>query len=153
VDKDILLLKMESLGGEPLGAFTWWPVHPISFNDWDNPLVTSDNKGYASLLFDYKMNPGKRPGSPESKFVAGFGSSNLGDVSPNHSEGKINMTDPISKVNFVGTKQFDAAYELFMDSTLPRVTGSIKFAHQFVDTETVQVKSTMVLSHKGFKGK
>jgi len=139
VDKDLLLLKLESTSGEPLGAFTWWPVHPISFNGWDNPLVSSDNKGYASQLFDLEMNPGKRPGDPNSKFVAGFASSNLGDVSPRHQRGKINMTSPISDVRDVGTKQFNAAKELFQDLTLPRVTGPLRFAHQFVDTDVVKV--------------
>jgi hypothetical protein len=46
--------------------------------------VSSDNKGYAAILFDYEMNPGARPG--KGKFVAGFGSSNLGDVSPRHTD-------------------------------------------------------------------
>lgn len=49
--------------------------------------VTSDSKGYAALLFDYEMNPGSLPG--KGKFVSGFGSSNLGDVSTRYDEEEI----------------------------------------------------------------
>lgn len=39
VDKDMTLLKMVAVEGDkPIGAFTWWPVHPISFNGGINPL-------------------------------------------------------------------------------------------------------------------
>ncbi|OXA40725.1 Neutral ceramidase [Folsomia candida] len=79
VDVVMDLFKFETLDSTPLGAFNWFAVHPGDFNEGgDNPLVSSDHKGYASLLFDYKMNPGKRPG--QGDFVSGFGSANLGGV-------------------------------------------------------------------------
>eukprot|EP00635_Sarcinochrysidales_sp_CCMP3193_P007017 CAMPEP_0118918124 /NCGR_PEP_ID=MMETSP1166-20130328/17716_1 /TAXON_ID=1104430 /ORGANISM="Chrysoreinhardia sp, Strain CCMP3193" /LENGTH=769 /DNA_ID=CAMNT_0006858369 /DNA_START=17 /DNA_END=2326 /DNA_ORIENTATION=- len=54
------------------GVVTWFAVHPTSMNN-TNTLVSSDNKGYASLLTE-RRNAG---------VVAAFASSNLGDVSPN----------------------------------------------------------------------
>ncbi|KAJ8603639.1 hypothetical protein CTAYLR_007568 [Chrysophaeum taylorii] len=54
------------------GIATWFAVHGTSMNN-TNTFVSSDNKGYASVLMERKW-----PGS-----VAAFGSANLGDVSPN----------------------------------------------------------------------
>ena len=64
----------------PLGLINWFAVHPTSMNK-TNHLVSGDNKGYAAQLFEKEMNPGDRIGA--GKFVAAFGSANLGDVSPN----------------------------------------------------------------------
>lgn len=39
----------------------WYAVHPTSMNN-TNKLVSGDNKGYASQLFEKAMNPGALPG-------------------------------------------------------------------------------------------
>lgn len=45
-----------------LGAISWFAVHPTSMNN-TNPLVSSDNMGYASILLEQAMNPkGTLPG-------------------------------------------------------------------------------------------
>lgn len=80
VDKTMTLLRIDAEDGNPLGLINWFAVHPVSMNN-TNTLISGDNKGYASMLFEYKMNPSSRPG--KGKFVASFSSSNLGDVSPN----------------------------------------------------------------------
>ena len=46
-----------------------------------NHLISGDNKGAASLMFEKSMNKGQLPG--KGPFVAAFASTNLGDVSPN----------------------------------------------------------------------
>jgi len=61
-------------------VITWYAVHATSMNN-TNKLISSDNVGYASILFEQKMNPGALLG--KGPFVAAFASSNLGDVSPN----------------------------------------------------------------------
>lgn len=81
-DKDMFLLKIvDAANGKPMGVIAWYAVHLTSMNN-TNPYISSDNKGYAQFLFEEEMNgadvmPGK------GSFVAAFGASNLGDVSPN----------------------------------------------------------------------
>lgn len=69
-DKDMYLLKFVSMTGQPLGVITWFAVHPTSMNN-TNTLISGDNKGLASLMFESKLNgpdylPGKGP------FIAAF---------------------------------------------------------------------------------
>ncbi|PBC34777.1 Neutral ceramidase [Apis cerana cerana] len=65
---------------KPLGVINWFAIHPTSMNN-TNHLVSSDNIGYASILFERIMNNDSLIG--KGPFVAAFASSNLGDVSPN----------------------------------------------------------------------
>ncbi|XP_041346729.1 neutral ceramidase B-like isoform X2 [Gigantopelta aegis] len=61
-------------------SFCWFAVHCTSMNN-TNRLISGDNKGYASQLFEKLMNPDSLPG--QGTFVAAFAQSNEGDVSPN----------------------------------------------------------------------
>ncbi|KAI9333422.1 Neutral/alkaline nonlysosomal ceramidase [Obelidium mucronatum] len=56
----------------------WFPVHGTSLHS-ENPLVSGDNKGFASYLWELEENR-KNPGL---NFVAAFAQSNSGDVTPN----------------------------------------------------------------------
>lgn len=40
---------------KPLGVINWFAIHPTSMNN-TNRLVSSDNIGYASILFESIMN-------------------------------------------------------------------------------------------------
>lgn len=40
---------------------SWFAVHPVSMNK-TNELISSDNKGYASLLFEAEFNQAAFPG-------------------------------------------------------------------------------------------
>jgi len=79
-DRTMTVLKIKDSEGKPLGMINWFAVHPTSMNN-TNTLISSDNKGVASILFENDMNPDSFPG--EGPFVAAFANSNLGDVSPN----------------------------------------------------------------------
>ncbi|KAL6087034.1 hypothetical protein STEG23_020917 [Scotinomys teguina] len=79
-DTEMVVLKMVGLNGEDLGLISWFAIHPVSMNN-SNHFVNSDNMGYAAYLFEQEKNRGYLPG--QGPFVAGFASSNLGDVSPN----------------------------------------------------------------------
>uniref|UniRef100_A0A4W3KHD5 Neutral ceramidase n=1 Tax=Callorhinchus milii TaxID=7868 RepID=A0A4W3KHD5_CALMI len=79
-DKKLVLLKMVDMDGHGLGALSWFAVHPVSMNN-TNLLVSSDNMGHASYLFEQEKNMGSLPG--QGPFVAAFASTNLGDVSSN----------------------------------------------------------------------
>lgn len=81
-DVDKTLTQMQFIGADdkPLGVINWFAVHPTSMNN-TNHLVSSDNVGYASILFEKMINDNATAG--KGQFVAAFASTNLGDVSPN----------------------------------------------------------------------
>uniref|UniRef100_A0A8D3D007 Neutral ceramidase n=1 Tax=Scophthalmus maximus TaxID=52904 RepID=A0A8D3D007_SCOMX len=79
-DKQVLVLKFTDEDGDGMGMLSWFAVHAVSMN-YTNRMVSSDNMGHASYLLEQDKNPGTLPG--QGAFVAGFSSSNLGDVSPN----------------------------------------------------------------------
>ncbi len=58
----------EADSGEPMGMINWFAVHPTSMNN-TNRLISGDNKGYASQLFEKHIN-GKdiRPGKVSLKY-------------------------------------------------------------------------------------
>ena len=82
VDKNMTVLALkDGVSGEDLGLISFFAVHCTSFHN-TNRLVSSDNKGRASLLLEEAHNPkGTLPG--KGPYVAAFGQANEGDVSPN----------------------------------------------------------------------
>ncbi|CAL8100425.1 unnamed protein product [Orchesella dallaii] len=128
-DQEMILLKFESTEGNPLGAFNWWPVLPISFNIGFNPYISSDTRGYAAQVLDTEV---KKQGETASKFVSGFGSSNQGDVIPLYHSGSGGLETRLAEVQEKAMKQFQKAKELF-DAATVTVTGPIKYVHQYVN--------------------
>lgn len=162
VDTDMVQVRIDSAQGTPLGIINWFAVHPTSMNN-TNRLISGDNKGYASMLFEYEMNPMARPG--KGKFVAAFANSNSGDVSPNTKGAKcletgesceltgvckgrsqkcvafgpgINMEE---STEIIGKKQFDEAFRLFQDEekTLQQLSGFIKSSHMYINMSNYPV--------------
>ncbi|XP_035315122.1 neutral ceramidase isoform X1 [Cricetulus griseus] len=164
-DKEMLLLKMVDLNGEDLGLIrrgpNWFAIHPVSMNN-SNHLVNSDNMGYAAYLFEQEKNRGYLPG--QGPFVAGFASSNLGDVSPNilgphcantgESCDNEKSTCPVGgpsmcmasgpgqdifdSTQIIGRMIYQTAKELH-DSASQEVTGPVLAAHQWVNMTDVSV--------------
>jgi neutral ceramidase len=154
-DKNMYLMKFVSMTGQPLGLITWFAVHPTSMNN-TNTLISGDNKGIASLLFEAKLNgpdhlPGKGP------FVAAFSNANLGDVSPNLNGPKCMNTgepcdDPSStcggksqmciatgpgrdmfeSTEIIATRQYEKALQLY-ESATQVISGPVSFIHQHLD--------------------
>ena len=57
-DDTVMQLNMVAADDQrPIGVINWFPVQLTSMSR-DRRLVTSDNKGYASLLFESRLNPG-----------------------------------------------------------------------------------------------
>uniref|UniRef100_A0A183TK10 Neutral ceramidase n=1 Tax=Schistocephalus solidus TaxID=70667 RepID=A0A183TK10_SCHSO len=81
VDQEMTLLKFLADDGRELGMISWFSVHGTSMNN-TNRLVSSDNKGMASVLFEQWMNGPEREVG-RGPFVAAFAQANEGDVSPN----------------------------------------------------------------------
>lgn len=68
VDKEMVQLKFVSAEEKPLGVINWYAIHGTSMNS-SNCLVTSDNVGYASILFEKDMNDGMSPGKASKVWI------------------------------------------------------------------------------------
>merc|ERR1719283_468843 len=152
----------EAEGGKPRGLINWFAVHPTSMNN-TNHLISGDNKGKASQMFEKMMNPDHLAG--QSPFIAAFASSNLGDVSPNilgpkcidtglpcdteHStcDGRTQMCiasgpgkDMFESTKIIAERQFRKSYEMFLDiDNATELSGPVQFIHQWVDMSDVKV--------------
>ena len=159
-DHEMTVLRLESADGtKELGMINFYPVHAVSLNN-TNLLVAGDNKGYASYLFEKSKNPpGTLPG--QGKFVAAFGQSNEGDVSPNLKGPKCIDTGlpcdfATSTCNgrsqkciafgpgntmyesnqIIGQRQFEKAKDLYDSATVFLYgNNSVNFRHTYVDLQ------------------
>ncbi|KAK2884362.1 neutral ceramidase isoform X2 [Channa argus] len=169
-DKQVVVLKFTDLDGDGIGMLSWFAVHAVSMN-FTNQMVSSDNMGYASYLMEQDKNPGELPG--QGGFVAGFSSSNLGDVSPNtrgpHCVNTglpcnyLNSSCPIGGTRFclssgpgddmfestriIGHNIYEKAKELYT-TAVEEVIGSLHSAHQWVNMTdvTIQINNTHTVS-------
>jgi neutral ceramidase len=148
-DKNMLLLKMVDSKGTPIGSAAWFAVHGTSMNN-TNTLTSGDNKGYASYSLERALN-GADKEVGKGPFVGAFGSTNLGDVSPNTNGAKCIDTgepceglhsscngkcenciafgpgtngDIFESTQIIGNKQYEFALQL-MDQASEEVTGAI----------------------------
>nr|WBW70150.1 venom protein [Lampona murina] len=165
VDTKMVLLKFTDIDGNPIGMINWFAVHCTSMNN-TNLLISSDNKGYASLLFEKRMN-GRKP-LGKGPFVAAFAQANEGDVSPNTKGPRCIDTglpcdvdtstcdgenlkciafgpgkDMFESTKIIGERQHNKAVELF-DSADKPISGPVGFAHQYIDMtrQTVALNET-----------
>ncbi|XP_077958815.1 neutral ceramidase isoform X1 [Gasterosteus aculeatus] len=169
-DKQVLVLKFTDLDGDGIGMLSWFAVHAVSMN-YTNRMVSSDNMGYASYLMEQEKNRGQLPG--QGGFVAGFSSSNLGDVSPNTGGPRcmntglpcdyLNSSCPIGgtkmckafgpgddmfdSTRIIGHSVYRKAKELYAMAG-EEVVGSLQAAHQWVNMTdvTVQINDTHTVS-------
>lgn len=95
-DDEMVVLKLaqrDSGGGDAreVGMFSWFPVHPTNMNR-SNTLISADNKGLASVLFERWGAEQQGQTTPRSSnrstaagppFVAAFAQAHQGDISPN----------------------------------------------------------------------
>ncbi|KAM9831258.1 neutral ceramidase [Neosynchiropus ocellatus] len=161
-DKQVLVLKFTDSDGDGIGMLSWFAVHAVSMN-FTNRMVSSDNMGYASYLMEQDKNHGALPG--QGNFVAGFSSSNLGDVSPNTKgprcvntglkcdylnsscpDGGSRMClafgpgeDMFESTRIIGHNIYMKGKDLYR-SAVEEVTGPLHAAHQWVDMTNVTVK-------------
>lgn len=158
-DTKMVLLKFTDLQNNPIGTINWFAVHPTSMNN-SNLLISGDNKGYAELMFEARMNrnlPGKGP------FVAAFAQSNEGDVSPNLKGPRCIDTglpcdfqkstcngrtekciafgpgsDMFESTRIIGERQLQKSLDLF-DSASRKLAGPVAFAYQTVNMGKYEV--------------
>jgi len=162
VDKEMVLLKFVDASGKGVGMINWFPVHCTSMNN-TNTLISSDNKGYAEMLFEQAMDPGSKMG--QSSFIAAFAQAHEGDVSPNTAgprcmdTGELchaNMStcggkaskcvafgpgrDMFESTKIIGHNQFVKAMELYKNAREP-LSGPVSFVKQNINmtNQPVQV--------------
>lgn len=134
--------------GTPIGAVTWFSSHATSVSN-QNRLVSGDHKGLASYYFERKMGADYTADDPV--FVAAFGQSDAGDVSPNEVMLGVpntvvrpcdNSPDPecddLANAAVHGDKQYLRALELF-EGADELVRGPVDGRLAFFDMEDVTV--------------
>ncbi|XP_043250741.1 neutral ceramidase [Colletes gigas] len=154
VDKTLTQIQFIGADNKPLGAINWFPVHPTSMNN-TNHLVSSDNVGYASILFEKAMNGDSLVG--QGSFVATFASTNLGDVSPNTRGPKCEFSgkncsaqytcpgkkemcfasgpgkDMFESTSIIANKIFKESWRLWQDGNAKEVIGPLRVVHRYVN--------------------
>jgi neutral ceramidase len=127
-DLAMTLLRFDALDGRAVGTVNWFAVHATSMGN-DNKLISADNKGYASYLFERAK--GVDYLAPGPAFVAAFAQSNEGDVSPNifggtQGEGANDFESTAAS----GKRQYDAARALYDAASQPVGSGvDYRFAY------------------------
>ena len=138
-DREMLLLKFVKVDAgceeRPVGVLSWYAIHPTDYGQ-KNTLISGDNKGFASALFEAAM--GTDQASPET-FVAAFANSNCGDVSGSVELGHIpDGVHDREQVEKHGRQQFKAAQRLF-DTAAEEVTGPVDYRRTRVDFSQVRI--------------
>ncbi|KAG3111181.1 Neutral ceramidase A [Phytophthora idaei] len=140
-DKTMTLWRFDGLDGYPIGMINWFAVHPTSMGNWYT-LITGDNKGYAAYEFEREQGTRHLMDRPRA-FVAAFAQSNEGDVSPNICGPRHPCTQhkDFERMVTVANAQLDTARNLYAEAlTTTPIAGHIKFAHQYVDYCSIQLK-------------
>ncbi|MBN1207113.1 MAG: neutral/alkaline ceramidase [Myxococcaceae bacterium] len=134
-DKKMTLLRLQGSDGTEVGLINWFAVHATSMGN-DNLLISGDNKGYASYLFEKAK--GTNPVAAKT-FVAAFAQSNEGDVTPNIYGGTNGGgANDFESVELSGGKQYTLAKSLY-DGASQLLTGAVDYRHAYVKMDAVQV--------------
>jgi neutral ceramidase len=137
-DKTMTLLRLQGADGTEVGMINWFAVHTTSMSN-ANVLISGDNKGYASYLFE------KAKGTnyfAAKTFVAAFAQANEGDVSPNvfgPPDGRAGKE--LDATMRSGLAQYDKAKSLYETATHSLV-GGVDFRHTYVSMDAVSVSPT-----------
>ena len=134
IDREMVQLNV-FVANKPIGFINWYGVHPTNIT-FDNRLISSDNKGIASLLSESEANE-----QGLNDFVAIFAQANEGDVSPNMN---LNNTGPgknIFESSFmIGERQFRAS-QVILKSEGKQLSGGISYTQKFIDMSQYPVSS------------
>ncbi|CAK8678859.1 unnamed protein product [Clavelina lepadiformis] len=162
-DQEQIVLRFDTVEGEPLGMIAWYPVHPTNMN-FTNTLINSDNKGRASTLFERSMRKPDETVPGTESFIAAFAQSNQGDVSPRTKGPKcIDTGDPcdaetstcddgrsqkcwalgpgknmFDSTDIIARRQLTAAQAAY-DNATDVIKGPIGWVHQYVNMSDVTV--------------
>lgn len=127
-DKTMTMLKFVSAGGAELGSLNWFAVHPTSMGN-TNKLISGDNKGYASYLFEKLKGTNY---TANKTFVAAFAQTNAGDVSPNIYWGYPDGVHDFDHMKIIGQRQYDKALALYNNAAV-NLSGNVDYRSMYVN--------------------
>ncbi len=150
-NKRAIQLNFVRGNGSAVGAINWFGVHGTVIGS-NLHLVSSDNKGYASLGFEKIMKTDYRAAPGSDTFVAAFPQADQGDASPNLFILERPFPDPTRgggrddyESNAIsGTKQLAKALELYRRDAA--VSGPIDYRQFYVKFDDVEVTDPVVLA-------
>lgn len=133
-NRELTLLRFDRADGTSPGLINWYAVHGTSMSG-KNHLISSDNKGRASFIFEEWKRRDRNKGGT---FVASFAQSDEGDVSPTSPLGS-NADGHADGHNTqqAGVKQFNLARKAYDGAQ--QTKGSIGFVHTYVKFDRVEV--------------
>lgn len=151
VNKRFLQLSLVRGNGSAVGVINWFGVHPTTVGQAQT-LVSSDNKGYASFLFEKLMKTDHDAPAGSDTFVAAFAQQDEGDASPNIFIEEFPTPDPRrggGKDDFesnaiAGTKQLAKALSLYRQGK--PLTGPVDARLFHVAMDKVTVTDPVVLA-------
>jgi neutral ceramidase len=135
-DKTMTLLKFTTTSGEDIGILNWFAIHPTNLGN-TNKLISGDNKGYASYLFEKMMGTIY---TSNKTFVASFAQSNSGDVSPNIIYGYPDGINDFKNMKEIGQKLFQKAKDLY-NTEGEKLSGNIDYRHVYTDFSRLELDS------------
>ncbi len=144
VDKRVVQLNLLRDNGSPVGMIHWFGVHPTTVGP-TLTMVSSDNKGFASLGFERLMGTDYLAPPGQDSFVAAFAQADEGDASPNIFYEQFAHPDPARgggrddfESNAIsGTKQLASALALYPDGAPLRGPIDYRFFHIPISDITV----------------
>ncbi|MGJ4746016.1 neutral/alkaline non-lysosomal ceramidase N-terminal domain-containing protein [Leptospira sp. SA-E8] len=126
-DKTMIQISVNTRRGV-IGIVNWFGVHTTSMT-FDNHLVSTDNKGYASYLSESEA--AKRG---QKDFIAIFAQANEGDVTPNLN---LNNTGPgkdmFESTKIIGERQYLASSKILNDDKLRALPSGLNYTQSFID--------------------
>ncbi|NMO16035.1 neutral/alkaline ceramidase [Pyxidicoccus fallax] len=129
VDPRMTLVRLTRADGTEVGLINWFAVHATSMGN-HNTLISGDNKGLASYLFEKARGPG---------FVAAFANANEGDVTPNVLGGTDGGgADDFEDTEISARRQHDFAARLWAQADTP-LTGGVDFRQMYLKMDAVDV--------------
>ncbi|MFB5650067.1 neutral/alkaline non-lysosomal ceramidase N-terminal domain-containing protein [Leptospira wolffii] len=127
VDKTMIQIVVNTRKGA-VGFVNWFGVHTTNMT-FDNHLISTDNKGYASYLAESEA--AKRG---QKDFIAIFAQANEGDVTPNLN---LDNTGPgkdmFESTRIIGERQYTASAQILNDEKLRSLPSGLSFAQSFLD--------------------
>ncbi|HSW13659.1 MAG TPA: neutral/alkaline non-lysosomal ceramidase N-terminal domain-containing protein [Solimonas sp.] len=150
-NKRAVQLNLVRANGSAVGILNWFGVHGTVVGE-NLKLVSSDNKGYASLGFERIMKTDCRAASGVDSFVAAFPQADQGDASPNIFILERPYPDPTRgggaddyESNAIsGTKHIAKALELYARGAA--LSGPVDFRLFHVKMDDVEVTDPVVLA-------
>lgn len=136
VDRDMTVLNFKSADGRLIGVINWFPIHGVSMNH-HNKLISGDNKGYASYLFEKEMGTNY---NSNKTFVSAFAQCNCGDVSPNINGGESGFygLNDVKNTEYAGRMQYEKCKELSTNA-YENISGSIDYRHKYIDFSNISI--------------